>query len=351
MMEQTDLAETVIGLVGQYSPSGQEENAVAWLVERMQALGYSQAFIDGAGNAVGIMGTGSKQVMLLGHIDTVPGEIPLRVKDGTLYGRGAVDAKGPLASFVDAVAQVGEVDDWQFIVIGAVDEERESKGARYVASQYHPDFVIIGEPNHWHRVALGYKGIACSEINFKRSQAHAASSRQTACEAAVVTWQSIQNYVNTYNSDKERGFDQLLLTLHSMNSEEGDFYQMAQLNVDTRLPVGITPEKWYETLDQLTGDDELIRKGFAVPAWNCEKNTPLVRAFLSSIRSQDGKPAFVYKTGTADLNTVCPIWHIPALVYGPGDSKLDHTLDEKLELGEYQKAVTVLKVALQKLTS
>ena len=350
-MEQTELAETLIGLVGQYSPSGQEQPAVDWLVERMQTLGYDQAFSDGAGNAVGIMGDGPKQVILLGHIDTVPGEIPLKVKDGTLYGRGAVDAKGPLASFVDAVAQLGAIDGWQIIVIGAVDEERESMGARYVASQYHPDFVIIGEPNHWHRVALGYKGLANSEIHFKRSQAHAASSRQTACEAAVEAWQAIQDHVNAFNSDKKRGFEQIQLTLRAMNSDEGDFFQLAELKVDTRLPVGISPEDWYKTLCELIGDDELIRKGFAVPAWNCEKNTPLVRAFLSSIRSQGGKPAFVYKTGTADLNTVCPSWHIPALVYGPGDSRLDHTLDEKIELDEYLKAVTVLKEALQNLTS
>ena len=46
-----------------------------WLVGRMKSLGYDEAFIDEAGNAVGVMGKGPKQVVLLGHIDTVPGEI------------------------------------------------------------------------------------------------------------------------------------------------------------------------------------------------------------------------------------------------------------------------------------
>ena len=40
--------------------------------------------------------------MLLGHIDTVPGRVPVRREGGRLYGRGAVDAKGPLACFVAA---------------------------------------------------------------------------------------------------------------------------------------------------------------------------------------------------------------------------------------------------------
>ena len=87
--------------------------------------------------------------------------------------------------------------------------------------------------------------------------------------------------------------------------------------------------------------------GFAIPAWSCEKNTRLVRAFLSGIRSQGGEPRFVYKTGTADLNIVAPIWKCPALVYGPGDSSLDHTPHEHISLEEYSKAVIVLRHALQ----
>ena len=50
--------ETLIGLVSQYSPSGQERGAVEWLVARMKSLGYDDAFIDEAGNAVGVMGKG-----------------------------------------------------------------------------------------------------------------------------------------------------------------------------------------------------------------------------------------------------------------------------------------------------
>ena len=71
--------DTLVGLVSQYSPSGQERGAVEWLVARMKALGFDNAFIDEAGNAVGVMGKGAKQVVLLGHIDTVPGEIPVQI--------------------------------------------------------------------------------------------------------------------------------------------------------------------------------------------------------------------------------------------------------------------------------
>lgn len=360
--------DTLIGLVSQYSPSGSERKAVEWLVEQMKSLGYDESFIDEAGNAVGVMGKGNKQVVLLGHIDTVPGDIsvhltppspsiPLPKGEGRLYGRGSVDAKGPLACFVDAVAKVGAKDGWQFIVIGAVEEERDSEGARFVVNQYKPNFAIIGEPNHWDRIALGYKGSAWANVIVKREQTHTASGEETAAEVAVDIWLKIKAYVTQFNENKKRVFDQLLLTLRGIDSSQDGFEQTATLKVGVRLPVEVSPEDWYKKLNEiiidshLKGDCQLERTGFAIPAWKCEKNTPLVRSFLSGIRSQGGEPRFVYKTGTADLNIVAPVWKCPAVVYGPGDSALDHTPNEHIELEEYAKAVELLIKALQMLTA
>jgi len=346
--------ETLVGLVSQYSPSGQERAAVEWLVGRMKSLGYDDAFIDEAGNAVGVLGNGSKQVVLLGHIDTVPGEIPISLTPspspegrGGLYGRGSVDAKGPLACFTDAGAQVGAVEGWQFVVIGAVEEERDSEGARYVAAKYKPDYAVIGEPNQWDRVALGYKGSAWANVTVRRGQAHTASGEQTACEAAVDVWLAIKSFVDSFNAGKQRAFDILIPTLRGMESGENGFEQWARLNIGVRLPVEVSPQDWYDKLNGIVGEAQLEQLGYAVPAWACEKNTRLVRAFLSGIRSQGGEPRFVYKTGTADLNIVAPVWNCPALVYGPGDSSLDHTPDEHISLEEYRKAVLVLRDSLK----
>lgn len=353
------MTETLIGLVSQYSPSGQERGAVEWLIKRMKAIGFTQAFIDEAGNAVGVLGSGPRQVVLLGHIDTVPGEIPVRVENPAdamhesplLYGRGSVDAKGPLACFTDAVAQVGAVDGWQWVVIGAVEEERDSDGARFVVEQYRPDFAIIGEPNRWDRVSLGYKGSAWAQVTVKRGQAHTASGEQTAAEAAVDAWLAIRAYAETFNAGKQRAFDKLLPTLRNIEAGQDGFEQWARLSVGVRLPLEMNPEQWYAQLSEIVSDAEVARVGYALPAWGCEKNTPLVRALLSGIRSQGGTPSFVYKTGTADLNIVAPVWKCPALVYGPGDSALDHTPNEHIALEEYQKAVDALAAALRKLTS
>jgi [amino group carrier protein]-lysine/ornithine hydrolase len=343
-------AATLIGLVQRFSPSGQEAGAVDWLVQRMQALGFERAFADAAGNAVGIKGGGPRQVLLLGHIDTVPGQIAVRVEGERLYGRGSVDAKGPLAAFVDAAASVQPPDGWQLVVVGACDEERNSVGARYAVSQYAPAYAIIGEPSQWQRVTLGYKGSAWASLTLRRTLAHSASQAQSACEAAFHCWQLIQEWAQRFNASRERNFDQATPTLRAFQSSEDGFEAWASLRVGMRLPPGFTPADWYSQLANLVGEAQVEPLGFPVPAYQGEKNTALVRAFLSGIRSAGGKPGFVLKSGTADLNIVAPAWSCPALAYGPGDSSLDHTPDEHIQLSEYEKAVGVLQAVLAQVT-
>ena len=84
-----------------------------------------------------------------------------------------------------------------------------------------------------------------------------------------------------------------------------------------------------------------------VPAYRGEKNTPLVRAFLAAIRHAGGDPSFTVKSGTSDMNVVAPVWGTSILAYGPGDSALDHTPHEHIQISEYLKAVDVLETVLR----
>jgi LysW-gamma-L-lysine carboxypeptidase len=87
--------------------------------------------------------------------------------------------------------------------------------------------------------------------------------------------------------------------------------------------------------------------------WRSDRNTALVRSFLAAIRQVDAsaQPGFVVKTGTSDMNVVGPVWQCPIVAYGPGDSALDHTPQEHLELDEYWRAVLVLEAALRQLVT
>src|SRR6267143_3785564 len=148
--------ELVRGLVEIPGISRREGDAVEWLVARMGERGF-RARVDDAGNAVGEIGEGPFHVVILGHIDTVPGEIAVRVEGDELVGRGAVDAKGPLAAFVAAASK--PVPGVRITVVGAVEEESPtSKGARYRATLAAPDWCVIGEPSGWDAVTVAYKG-------------------------------------------------------------------------------------------------------------------------------------------------------------------------------------------------
>ena len=333
------------GLLQHYSPTHQEAGAVNYLVEQMKSLGFN-AFVDEAGNAVGIIGAGPQEVMLLGHIDTVPGMIEVRCEDGRLYGRGAVDAKGPLACFTAAAAQTGARDGYRFVVIGAVGEEGDSRGAQFVRDSYRPNILIIGEPSSWDRITLGYKGSAWFEYEVQRTLAHPSSNVESASQAAVSFWNRVIARAGEFNIGRLKMFDQLIPSLRAMHSQSDGFVDVAQLKFNLRLPLGISLEE-VEWMIGTLAVDAAVKMVEGTAAYRAEKNTPLVRSFLAAIRKQAGSPTFTVKSGTSDMNLVAPLWQCPTLAYGPGDSDLDHTPNEHILISEYQRAIQVLAEVLR----
>jgi LysW-gamma-L-lysine carboxypeptidase len=344
-----DPVQLLIGLVQQVSYSTHEENAVAYLVDQMKAIGYDQAFRDEAGNAVGIIGDGPREIVLLGHIDTVPGVIPVVIEDELLYGRGTVDAKGPLASFVAGAATAGRQPGWRVVVIGAVEEEwATSKGARFAATQYHPELCVIGEPSSWDRVTLGYKGRLLIDYRLVRPLAHTARPEPNAAEQAVQFWNAVVRYAEQVNTGRDRSFDQLMPSMRHIHTEDDGFHERAVMTISFRLPPDYPPAVVKGAVAGFAGAAAIAFRGEEV-AHRAEKNTPLVRLFLNAIRDQGGKPNYVFKTGTSDMNVVAPVWQCPILAYGPGDSALDHTPRENVPLADYRRAIQVVADVLRAL--
>jgi LysW-gamma-L-lysine carboxypeptidase len=311
----------------------------------MNALGF-RAFMDDAGNAVGILGDGTREIVLLGHIDTFHGYIEPRIEDGKLYGRGAVDAKGCLATFVSACVRVGARDGVRFVVIGAVEEESTtSKGARFALTQYHPEFCIIGEPSGWDRITLAYKGRVLVDYEIRKAMSHTASGARTAAEEAVTFWNRLAAFAAEYNRAKPRVFDQLDASLRALNSSDDGFTDRAVMRVTLRVPTGLTIAQVEKEIAQFVDGTGVTFSSEEEP-FRADKNNALVRAFLNAIHDVGGKPAFTLKTGTADMNIVGPAWGCPIVAYGPGDSALDHTPKEHLDLAEYERAIEVLSKVL-----
>lgn len=340
-------------LVRIHSPSGQERRAVMHLIDWLSRHGFA-AHRDAAGNAVGVLegsanGGPVREILLLGHIDTVQGFPSVAVRDGKLYGRGTVDAKGPLAAFATAAALVGHQPGWRIVVVGAVEEElTTSRGARHLTARRRPDLVVIGEPTGWQRVALGYKGRLLADVTLQRRMSHSAGPAASAAELAVAYWQCVCERIEALNTGQAKAWDRVQGMLRSFVSSDDGLIDTAELRLGFRLPSQVTPEQMQSLL---LGADEhvLIRFSGEERAFRGEKNTALVRAFLVAIRAHGGEPNFVLKTGTSDMNVVGPVWGCPILAYGPGDSSLDHTPEEHVDLAEWARGVTVLAQVLREL--
>ncbi|MCC7354628.1 MAG: [LysW]-lysine hydrolase [Anaerolineae bacterium] len=335
------------------SLSGQEQELSAFLVGAMQARGFSRAYVDAAGNAIGEVGEGPRPVVLLGHIDTVPGRVPVRLENGQLYGRGAVDAKGPLAAFISATAQAGPLPGLRLVVVGAVEEEAAtSKGTRAIARRFQEEGIpvacVIGEPSGWDRITVGYKGRLLADFMAEQSAGHTAGPRGGVCETAVLWWLAIQAYCNIYNVGKAALFDQLHPSLRRIHSFGDGLVERVEATAGFRVPPECDVADLRATVKEAAkAAGGRVRLYAEEMPYRAEKNTPLARAFLAAIRASGGTPAFKVKTGTSDMNVVGPAWGCPIVAYGAGDSSLDHTPDEHIVIEEYLRSIAVLAHALR----
>jgi LysW-gamma-L-lysine carboxypeptidase len=276
----------------------------------------------------------------------VPGHIPVRQEGDVLYGRGSVDAKGPLACFVSAVSRLPKYDACRLVVIGAVEEEAaSSKGARHVIERYHPECLVIGEPSQWHSITLGYKGRLLIDYTLRQNMSHSAGQQASAPEVAVAFWNRLVRHSEAYNAGKAV-FDTLDPSLRTIQSSNDGLQDVVTQRIGLRLPLGYDVEALQTQLQRDAGEARLCFSG-QESAHKSEKNTPLVKAFLKAIREHGGNPKFKVKTGTSDMNVLAPHWRCPVVAYGPGDSALDHTPWEHLNLQDYQQAIDVLRRVLQ----
>ncbi|MFZ1768561.1 MAG: M20/M25/M40 family metallo-hydrolase, partial [Caldilinea sp.] len=297
----------------------------------------------------------------------------------------------------------------RLVVVGAVEEEAAtSKGARFIRDRFEgvqepqPLACIIGEPSHWTRVTLGYKGRLLVEMEAAQPMAHTAGPDAGVATVAVDFWNWVSDYAARFNAGREKAFDQLLPSLRRLATFTDDvMHDHVVAGAGIRLPLDFDADSFAaevcawaaargrqgEREIQLLFTEPLIpqspipqspisqspisiaparsaeitipgpltsitlRFSSYEPAWRGERSNPLVRSFLAALRevAPAEKLGFVLKTGTSDMNVVGPAWGCPIVAYGPGDSSLDHTPHEHLPLDEYWQAVQVLEATLRTL--
>ena len=191
--------QLLTNLLGIYSPSGEEEVISEFLGEEMKKLGF-KVRKDTIGNLIGEAGYGEPTILLCGHMDTVVGQIPLRVEKDKIYARGAVDAKGPLAAMVMAAATVAQeaIFNARIIVASVVEEEATSKGIKQLIKDgISADYAIFGEPSGVGNVTIGYKGNLHLKITCETETGHSSTPwlYENALEKAFELWQQIKDSI------------------------------------------------------------------------------------------------------------------------------------------------------------
>jgi [amino group carrier protein]-lysine/ornithine hydrolase len=322
------------------SPSCAEGQLATYLLGALTRLGLA-ARLDQAGNVVGETGWGKgPHIMLLSHLDTVPGQIPVRSAAGRLYGRGASDAKGPLAAMICAAAGSAGFPG-RITVIGVVEEEVPSaRGAVVVRDSYpRPDACVIGEPSGGSSVVLGYKGKLDLRYTVRCPPVHPTSPGPKASELVTDFWAALKDILGPA--------DHTVFALPGVTLESfsGDTAQ-ATAKIGVRVPPGFDTGALLAKLRERQEAGTLAVLGARSPCV-MERRNPVVRALAAGIRRRSGRPPkLLVKTATSDMNTLAEVWDIPMASYGPGESRLDHADDEHIVLGDYFQAIAVLSDAL-----
>jgi putative selenium metabolism hydrolase len=145
------------------SYTGQEQELAELLVEKMLALGFDSAWIDGVGNVIGeIRGNNPGPSLLFdGHIDTIPvsgsetwTKDPFEglLEDGRIYGRGALSMKGALAAMICGLSPLMQHKDrlsGSIFVSGTVGKEQfEGLAFQQVIKVIKPHYVVLGEASN-----------------------------------------------------------------------------------------------------------------------------------------------------------------------------------------------------------
>ena len=340
-----DELETLERLVRRYSPSGREEAAVREFVRVAQELGYS-ARVDAAGNGVASRGNGRPVVLFLGHIDTVEGRLPVRRARGRLYGRGSVDAKGPLVAALWAGRSLTGPGEYR--VVAAVGEETDSRGAHALLRRSRPDAIVAGEPSGWDGVTVGYKGELQLVASFRGRRTHFSSPVPTAMDVALEWVGAVRSHVRACAGDSP--FRSLTMKVVGLESVRDGDAETARATLDFRLPPGRTARG---LLHELPADPHRpsLTVRIRVDPVEVDRTNPVVRSLVEGIRTAGGRPTLWRKGGTSDLNLAVRTWGVPGAAYGPGDPHLDHTARESVSAAELARSVRVLRTALERLRS
>jgi len=318
-------------------------------------------------------------------VDPFGGEIA----DGKIYGRGACDMKGGLASsIIAAEAFIEQYPDFSgaIEISGTADEESGGYGGvAYLAEHGHfsPEkvqHVIIPEPLQKDRICLGHRGGWWAEIETKGEIAHGSMPFLGDCAVRHMGAVIHEFEDKLFPIMAARRTDMPVVpegaksSTMNINSIHGG--QKEQSDDFTGLPAHCVPDSCRividrrflveEPLDQVRGEVTDLLEGLRVtrPDFEYEltelnsvlpsmtdKTAPVVETVAQAIEDVMGKaPEYVASPGTYDQKHIDRIGKLKnCIAYGPGILEMAHKPDEYIGINDMLDSAKVMGASLETL--
>lgn len=337
-----------------YTPSRSEAALANLLRDRCtNDLGFEQVNIDSVGNIIATRGSGFPRILLCGHMDTVPGQVPVRIEDGHIYGRGASDAKAPLIAMLLAASEFPK-QSGTAIFAGVVDEEGNAAGVKQlVKSNLGVDYAIFGEPSGIDNVTVAYKGRLAIRLTCDvGDSAHASAPwlAKNSIEEMSEFWLAIKSEIERIGTAENKAKSiSCCLTEISGGSSHNVTPQKCRITIDIRVPTITTCDKVLSAVESViaqTGSKKGVKTTVRIEdktePFEADHSSPLVRSLILGVLDvRKSRPMLLRKTGTGDMNVLGHNFKIPVVTYGPGDPHASHTADERVNIDEYVSSIEV----------
>lgn len=274
---------------------------------------------------------GEPTVTLSTHIDTVPPFVPSREDDENIWGRGACDTKGIIASMLIAAERLLESGVRNIGLLFVVGEERNSAGAYHAAKTPRGSkYIINGEPTE-NQLALGSKGALRYEVIARGRMAHSA-------------------YPELGDSAIEKLLD-ALDAIRKVKLPVDPVLGPSTLNIGTihggRAPNVIPDEARAELFIRLVGDSASTKAAIKDAVGGKVELNEVLEIPAIRMTAVEGLPTTVVAY-TTDIPAFQGAWGQP-LLFGPGTIHVAHTLDERVPKQQLLEAVEIYQRMVRQL--
>ncbi|WP_329224334.1 M20 family metallopeptidase [Streptomyces canus] len=342
------------------APGGGGETAVAahvrdWL-GRHGVQAEMHEVLPGRCNVVAVVpGRDPAVVLLESHLDTVETDgmtVPPHdgeVRDGRLYGRGACDAKGPLAAFMLAAAELarGGPPPLTVVLAGVCDEEHAYRGVLHLLetlADRHVVGALVGEPTGL-VPATAHKGVVRYTVRTTGRPGHS-SRPEEAVNAISLMAPVIAHLAATRPAVTPHpllGPATRSVTRVRGGTGPNTIPGSCEVDIDRRTLPGEDPVAvWHQDRDELTALGTEVDPPFTVdPALDTPPDTPVVTALRDALAAH-GRPCDIqgmpFGTDASKLARA----GMPSVVFGPGSVMDAHAATESVDLAEVELAARIV---------